>query len=153
MLTKQLYLAENQLKRMQSVLLKAEDRLKLKDKEVSRLKRKVEKTRWISLITERDVVTTDLQYSSTDICRSRNGRSSATIKSRAVKRSLRSARVKQKIPSTCTNAACFSSTESLRWRSFALEKNNQFILKSRNYRYFSHLEISQGLRPHLGWGW
>ena len=41
MLTRQLYLAENQIQSMQSVLKKAEDRLKTKDQEIGRLKRKV----------------------------------------------------------------------------------------------------------------
>lgn len=42
MLSKQLYLAGNQMQRMQVVLKKAEDRLKTKDVEIGRLKRKVE---------------------------------------------------------------------------------------------------------------
>ncbi|XP_044011026.1 uncharacterized protein LOC122854442 isoform X2 [Aphidius gifuensis] len=41
MLSKQLYLAGNQMQRMQVVLKKAEDRLKTKDVEIGRLKRKV----------------------------------------------------------------------------------------------------------------
>lgn len=41
MLSKQLYLAGNQMQRMQTVLKKAEDRLKTKDQEIGRLKRKV----------------------------------------------------------------------------------------------------------------
>ncbi|KAK0163901.1 hypothetical protein PV328_002586 [Microctonus aethiopoides] len=40
MLSKQLYLAGDQMQRMQAVLKKAEDRMKLKDQEISRLKRK-----------------------------------------------------------------------------------------------------------------
>ncbi|XP_033225555.1 uncharacterized protein LOC117178297, partial [Belonocnema kinseyi] len=40
MLTKQLYLATNQIKKIQSMFLKAEERLKLKDQEIGTLKRK-----------------------------------------------------------------------------------------------------------------
>ncbi|RLU24912.1 hypothetical protein DMN91_003003 [Ooceraea biroi] len=41
MLTKQLHLAESQMRRMQSVLIKAEEGLRNKDQEIGRLKRKV----------------------------------------------------------------------------------------------------------------
>ncbi|XP_024938454.1 uncharacterized protein LOC107264985 isoform X2 [Cephus cinctus] len=41
MLSKELYLAENQMQRMQAILMKAEDRLKLKDQEIGRLRRKI----------------------------------------------------------------------------------------------------------------
>jgi len=41
MLTKQLHLAESQMRKMQSVLTKAEEGLRTKDQEIGRLKRKV----------------------------------------------------------------------------------------------------------------
>ncbi|KAG5315097.1 UBX11 protein, partial [Acromyrmex insinuator] len=41
MLTKQLHLAESQMRKMQSVLMKAEEGLRTKDQEVGRLKRKI----------------------------------------------------------------------------------------------------------------
>lgn len=41
MLTKQLSLAESQMRKMQSVLIKAEEGLQTKDQEIGRLKRKV----------------------------------------------------------------------------------------------------------------
>ncbi|XP_011637175.1 UBX domain-containing protein 11-like [Pogonomyrmex barbatus] len=41
MLTKQLHLAESQMRKMQSVLTKAEEGLKTKDQEIGRLKRKI----------------------------------------------------------------------------------------------------------------
>lgn len=41
MLTKQLYLAESQMRKMQLILTKAEEGLRLKDQEVEHLKQKV----------------------------------------------------------------------------------------------------------------
>lgn len=41
MLTKELHLAESQMRKMQSVLTKAEEGLRNKDQEIGRLKRKV----------------------------------------------------------------------------------------------------------------
>lgn len=41
MLTKQLHLAESQMRKMQTVLTKAEEGLRTKDQEIGRLKRKV----------------------------------------------------------------------------------------------------------------
>jgi len=41
MLTKQLHSAESQMRKMQSVLTKAEESLRTKDQEIGRLKRKV----------------------------------------------------------------------------------------------------------------
>ena len=41
MLTRQLYLANNQIQEMQSIFLKAKERLKMKEEEIGTLKRKV----------------------------------------------------------------------------------------------------------------
>lgn len=42
MLTKQLYLATNQIQKMQSLFLKSEEKLKVKEQEINLLKRKVQ---------------------------------------------------------------------------------------------------------------